>query len=291
MARSAEKTAGSAPANPSGGAERQWSDLGPRIASGLALGAIGAAAIVAGGWWSAGLAAVAAFFMAWEVRRIVAARSGGFRAFDWYFPLLAAAAPLATRFAPDFAYALLGVAVACAASILIDKAYGASTRWSAAGLAFIAASAAAFVFLRDYERIGGLTAVWLVIVVVATDVGAYFSGRLIGGPKLAPKLSPKKTWAGLAGGGALAAACGGLFSWATTGTLAHEVAQVSLVAAVVAQAGDLGESAFKRRFGVKDASRLIPGHGGALDRLDGLMAATLVAAAFTYFRGKEIYVW
>ncbi|MEM9726012.1 MAG: phosphatidate cytidylyltransferase, partial [Pseudomonadota bacterium] len=92
-------------------------------------------------------------------------------------------------------------------------------------------------------------------------------------------------------GAALAALCGTLFSGATTGTLYHEVAQVSVVAALVAQAGDLGESAFKRRFGVKDASGLIPGHGGALDRLDGLMAATIIVAVLTYARGKEVYVW
>ena len=273
------------------GGERSWSDLGPRIVSGVALGAIGAAAIAAGGWWSTGLAALAAFFMAWECRRIVATRHGGFRASDWHFPVLAALAPIGAHLSPDFAYTVIAILFGCGAAVLLDRALGAKWRWSAPGLLFIGVAAAAFVFLRDYERIGGLTAVWLVIVVVATDVGAYFSGRLIGGPKLAPRLSPKKTWAGLCGGAALAAACGGVVSWLTTGTLAHEGAQVSLVAAVVAQAGDLGESAFKRRFGVKDASNLIPGHGGALDRLDGLMAATLVAAAFTYFRGREIYVW
>lgn len=288
MSNSAEK---SAEAALSGEASRPWSDLGPRVVSGVALGAVGAAAIAAGGWWTTLLAALAAFFMAWEYRRIVATRHGGFRSTDWYFPALAAAAPIFAHVAPDFSFVVLAIALASGLAATTDYLLGAKWRWGVAGLAFIGLATAAFVFLRDNESSGGLTAVWLVVVVAATDIGAYFSGRLIGGPKLAPKLSPKKTWAGLFGGAALAAACGGLFSWATTGTLAHEVMQVSLVAALVAQAGDLGESAFKRRFNVKDASKLIPGHGGALDRLDGLMAAAMVAAAFTYFRGKEIYVW
>ena len=283
MAESAEKTAGSG--------DRSWTDLGPRVVSGLLMGAVGAAAIWAGGVWTAALAAVAAFFMAWEYRRIVATRHGGFRLFDWYFPTLAALTPIAAHLAHDLAFVALGLAAACAVSATLDQAQGAKWRWTAPGLAFIGCAAAAFVFVRDYERIGGLTAVWLVVVVVATDVGAYFAGKTIGGPKLAPRLSPKKTWAGLFGGAALAALCGSLFSWATTGTYFHEVAMVSVVAALVAQAGDLGESAFKRRFGVKDASQLIPGHGGALDRLDGLMAATIISAVLTYARGKEVYVW
>ncbi|MEL6220968.1 MAG: phosphatidate cytidylyltransferase, partial [Pseudomonadota bacterium] len=110
-------------------------------------------------------------------------------------------------------------------------------------------------------------------------------------PKLWPSVSPKKTWAGLGGGIALAFASGGLFSWATTGTYYHEVCTVSAVAALLAQSGDLAQSAMKRRFGVKDAGSIIPGHGGALDRFDGLMAATLVAAAVTFWRGKTVFIW
>jgi phosphatidate cytidylyltransferase len=127
-------------------------------------------------------------------------------------------------------------------------------------------------------------------VVVATDVGAYAVGRAVGGPKLWPRVSPKKTWAGLAGGVGCAVAAGGLFSWATTGTNADLVCLVSAVAALVAQGGDLAESGVKRRFGVKDAGTLIPGHGGALDRLDGFLAATLAVAVSTYLHGKPVFL-
>jgi phosphatidate cytidylyltransferase len=95
----------------------------------------------------------------------------------------------------------------------------------------------------------------------------------------------------MGGGVALAFLVGGLFSWATTGTYFIQVCVVSMIAAVVSQAGDLAESALKRHFEVKDASSLIPGHGGVLDRLDGHMAAILVAAAFTAWRDQAVFIW
>jgi len=147
------------------------------------------------------------------------------------------------------------------------------------------------VALRAVEPFGFLSIVWAALVVVSADVGGYFAGRSIGGPKLWPRVSPKKTWAGLGGGVVLAFFVGGLFSWATTGTYFYQVCVVSMVAAVVAQGGDLAESALKRHFGVKDASSLIPGHGGALDRLDGHMAAILVATLVTFWRGAPVFVW
>ncbi|MEM6357157.1 MAG: phosphatidate cytidylyltransferase, partial [Pseudomonadota bacterium] len=111
------------------------------------------------------------------------------------------------------------------------------------------------------------------------------------GPKLWPAVSPKKTWSGLGGAVALAALTGLIFSWLTTGTFFEEVVTVSAAAALCAQAGDMAESAVKRRFGVKDSSGLLPGHGGALDRFDGLMAATLVVALVTLWRGQTVFVW
>ena len=122
-------------------------------------------------------------------------------------------------------------------------------------------------------------------------MGGYFAGRLIGGPKLWPRVSPNKTWAGIGGGVVLAAGLGGLFSWATTGTYLAQVCAVSVAAAVVSQGGDLAESALKRHFGVKDSGRLLPGHGGALDRLDGLVAAVLVVALVTWWRGTTVFIW
>ena len=159
------------------------------------------------------------------------------------------------------------------------------------GILFVCLAGFAFVWLRAQEPYGLLSILWAAAVVTAADVGGYFAGRLIGGPKLWPAVSPKKTWAGLGGAVALAFAVGGLFSWATTGTYFYQVCVVSMVAACIAQGGDLAESALKRHFDVKDASSLIPGHGGVLDRLDGHMAAILVAATVTAWRDQAVFIW
>ena len=159
------------------------------------------------------------------------------------------------------------------------------------GTIYIGTATIAFIALRQVEPFGFLSILWAGLVVIAADVGGYFAGRVIGGAKLWPSVSPKKTWAGLGGGVALAFFVGGVFSWATTGTYFYQVCLVSMIAAVVSQGGDLAESALKRHFGVKDASGLIPGHGGVLDRLDGHMAAILVAAAVTFIRDKPVFVW
>ncbi|MEM7422690.1 MAG: phosphatidate cytidylyltransferase [Pseudomonadota bacterium] len=161
----------------------------------------------------------------------------------------------------------------------------------AAGTVWIGAAGIALVWVRGEEPYGLLSVIWAALVVAATDIGGYFVGRWVGGPRLWPALSPKKTWAGLLGGVSLAFIVGGLFSWATTGTYFYQVCIVSMIAALVAQGGDLAESALKRRFGVKDAGTLIPGHGGVLDRLDGHMAAVLVAAVVTAVRGEAVFVW
>jgi phosphatidate cytidylyltransferase len=269
----------------------KWRDLKERIASGVVLVVFGGGLLWLGGVWSAIMIAIAAGTMAWEYRAIVTASQSGFQRQDLYFPIIVSAAPLMTHIDGRITPALALIGGSCIAAASMDRGGGRDWRWSAPGLLFLGIASSAFVLLRDQPQFGFEVVVWLVLVVVATDIGGYFAGRLFGGPKLAPTISPKKTWAGLAGGAALASLAGGLFSWATIGTYAEEVATVSLIAALVAQAGDLAESGLKRRFNVKDSSALIPGHGGVLDRLDGLLAATLVAAAFTFIRGKEVFVW
>jgi phosphatidate cytidylyltransferase len=144
-------------------------------------------------------------------------------------------------------------------------------RWALIGIVYLGVPAVAFLALRDLPN-GMQLVFWLVIVVVATDVFAYLTGRSLGGPKLAPKISPGKTWSGLVGGtpgalilGAAVASMVG-WSWLQGGLFA-------LILALVAQSGDLFESFIKRRAGVKDSGRLIPGHGGVLDRFDGYLFA------------------
>ncbi len=129
--------------------------------------------------------------------------------------------------------------------------------------------------------------IWLMAVVWATDIGAYAAGRAIGGPKLAPRISPKKTWAGLIGGMVCAAAISELLLrqsgfWRVLVTMPVQPFIVGMAFAIISQAGDLFESWVKRRFGVKDSGNIIPGHGGILDRVDGLMFAAPVFALLVY---------
>lgn len=151
--------------------------------------------------------------------------------------------------------------------------------WNLAGILYLALAAAMLMFLRS--RADGLASVLtVVLMVIATDVGAYFTGRAIGGPKIAPAISPSKTWAGL-GGGMVTSGAVGLLAYligngnASAGILGVSAA-IGVIVAVVAQAGDFFESWMKRRAGVKDSGSLIPGHGGLFDRVDGLLAVSFV---------------
>lgn len=155
--------------------------------------------------------------------------------------------------------------------------------WQVAGFVYALAPALALLWIRERFAVNGAPLgvellLWVFITTWSVDIGAYFAGRSIGGPKLAPAISPNKTWAGLIGGMVAAGVFGGAWAW-----LLHLPAVLILLAApfgAAAQAGDLFESWLKRRAGVKDSGTWLPGHGGALDRLDGLVVvATLTAAA------------
>ena len=145
--------------------------------------------------------------------------------------------------------------------------------WISLGFLYIAFPLAALVYIR--ADMGLATVLWLIAVVIASDVGGYFVGRQVGGPKLWPAISPKKTWSGTVGGWLLALVVGFIYALAVDG-ISIGILGLSVGLAMAAQAGDLLESWIKRRQGVKDASNLIPGHGGLMDRFDGMMAATTV---------------
>ncbi len=161
---------------------------------------------------------------------------------------------------------------------------GLPTVWAWGGIAWIGLAAAAFLMLyfgpdgtRDHVA-GRDTLFWIVGCVAATDIFAFIGGRNIGGPKLAPSISPAKTWSGLIVGIVAAAAASALVGWLVASPNIGLLALAGAVVAVVAQAGDLLESRAKRLVNVKDTGTLIPGHGGVLDRFDGLIAACIVAA-------------
>jgi phosphatidate cytidylyltransferase len=168
--------------------------------------------------------------------------------------------------------------------------------WVATGFGYAAAAEMASVLVRLDQTYGFVALMLILLVVWVTDIGGYFAGRGIGGPKLWPRVSPKKTWAGAVGGFAASLAVAGgfaAFGIGKTGPLLL----LGAVLSMASQFGDLFESAVKRRFGVKDSSHIIPGHGGLLDRLDGFVAAVVLAAIFGFLRGgvdgvgRGLMVW
>ena len=156
------------------------------------------------------------------------------------------------------------------------------TAWFFGGVVYVGIAAEVLLMLRNMPFYGFRMVLLVVLAVVATDVGAYFAGRAIGGPKIAPKISPSKTWAGLAGGMLGASAVFYTAMWRGVGMGTHEYRMVWLplavggCVAIIAQAGDFFESWLKRRAGVKDSGWIIPGHGGVFDRVDGLLAVCFV---------------
>jgi phosphatidate cytidylyltransferase len=182
--------------------------------------------------------------------------------------------------------ALATVAACTGTAILIDLANKRSPLWPLLGIPYAALFAVAGIWLRGETQDGRDLLFWLFAIVWATDSLAYIVGSLIGGAKLWPRISPNKTWAGLGGGlaGAVAASVvvGKIFL--TKLSLPFLVSS-GLCLGAIAQAGDLAESAFKRRFGLKDSGRLIPGHGGLLDRIDGLVFAVLTTAMIALLAG------
>jgi len=179
----------------------------------------------------------------------------------------------------------LGVFVEwCALARKLTASAAGRAAWYLAGLAYVGLAVTTLYLLRGLVPPVGATPLVVVLGgVIATDVGAYFAGRTIGGPKIAPAISPSKTWAGLAGGMVGATAATFITFALSSGMTANPLEKVAIgcVIAVVSQLGDFFESWMKRRAGVKDSGRLIPGHGGLLDRADGLMAVLFVLGLVT----------
>ena len=245
------------------------------------------AAVYFGGWAFSLLVAVAVAFMTCEWERVTGGGRAGRHAFIGVVTVLAALSIVSTGGVGP-ALALIGVGAFV--DLVVPRKDGAYSRWPTAGLIFVGAPAVCLVWLRGAGE--GMTVIaWLLIVLWATDSGAYVVGRWIGGPRLAPAISPGKTWAGCVGG----TGAGALIGLATAILLpdASTIRTVlaSILVSLVGQGGDLAVSAVKRRFGVKDMGAVIPGHGGVLDRLDSLLFGAMAVAAMAAASGGTAPLW
>jgi phosphatidate cytidylyltransferase len=264
-------------------------NLTMRIAVAAVLIPLAIAISYAGDWLWTALVTLAAIGLFWEWLAIV-----GLAGARVTVPGVVALSVAGDCFAIDrLDAALIVLAVGFVAVVLIAPE---RRSWAAAGFFYAAAAQIASVLARLDPFKGFAALMFVLLIVWVTDSGGYFAGRGIGGPKLWPRVSPKKTWAGAIGGlaASLAVACG--FAALDLGRIGP-LLLLSGVLSIVSQLGDLFESAVKRRFGVKDSSHIIPGHGGLMDRLDGFVAAVVVAAIFGFLRGgadgvgRGLMVW
>jgi phosphatidate cytidylyltransferase len=278
--------------NPSSAKAGAGSELTLRILSAAVLAPLALFTARLGGWPFVAFWTVAACGIMWEWRKIVARPDDMFGIAGEFSIALAGACALLGLGASMAPFIGLGAVVA---------GIGARTNplrlWVTAGVLYAGSLLFACVMLREDPSHGFVAMILLFGVVWATDICGYFVGRLVGGPKLWARISPKKTWSGAIGGalGAIVAALAIARYAHLTNSLA--IARLALLLSVVSQAGDLFESAFKRRFGVKDAGHVIPGHGGIMDRLDGFVAAAVVAVVIGITRGgfaapaRGLLVW
>jgi phosphatidate cytidylyltransferase len=281
------------PAKSSGGAlPARWSNLAVRIVSSLALAPAAIAAAYFGGIVFAVFWMIASICVIWEWDTLVCAHDRR--------PVLTigSVAILGAGLLLILGRTLTPIAlVALGALAVVTLASREHRSWCVAGVIYAGALMLAPVLLRRDAAFGFAALIFLFTVVWLTDIVAYFCGRLFGGPKLMPAVSPNKTWSG-AIGGTLGAICGGIAVavYFGIGKLAA-IGFLALVLSAASQVGDLIESAVKRRFSAKDASGLIPGHGGVMDRVDGFVIAATVAALIGFARGgadapgKGLLVW
>ena len=261
---------------PSGGASNApggSSDLMPRLVAGVVMAIVAVALAWAGLAPFGLLIVVAALLMCWEWGRVVRGTEYG-AAFYVHAAAIAIAVALSA-----FGHPALGLgAVVAGFVLLLVMPFVENRLMSAVGALYVGLPAVAILWLRGDEPLGFLAIVFIFAVVWGSDIGAFAAGRGLGGPKLWPRVSPKKTWSGFIGGLTAGLIGGAVVALAVPGASPAALGATGLALAMVAQLGDLAESALKRRFGVKDSSSIIPGHGGVMDRADSTVAVSVVIA-------------
>jgi phosphatidate cytidylyltransferase len=252
-----------------------WSDLGTRTISALILIPVVLACLWFGGLWFKGFVLLLAGLIAHEWVNIVHPKNIAQYALHMASALCGAMLP--EMYGPFIALLpILGLALISGLMVRFGNAV--SSKWSYLGICYVGFPALAFTLLRNDPDFGFIAILWIFLIVWAADILAYFAGRTIGGPKLAPAISPQKTWAGLAGAVAGSTLVSSIFAYTFQLNGIFALAILAGCLAVVEQAGDLFESSFKRFHRVKDSGALIPGHGGVIDRVDGLIAVAVAAA-------------
>jgi len=245
----------------------RWGDLGTRVIYGLAIAVVGLVDIVLGGVWFEILVVFAIAVMIWELWMMIAPDAP---VPGMLFAVLGAAILASVAGSDDLRYLALFAVIPV---IGLLQAPRAKIGFCLYALALQLGGWALLTFRADF----GLTfLLWIVAIVVVTDIAGYFAGRMLGGPKFWPRISPKKTWSGtVAGWIAAMIVSAGFVIW---GTFAWVDVALAVLVSFAGQMGDIAESAIKRKVGVKDASTLIPGHGGLMDRFDALLGAVLFVA-------------
>jgi len=261
-----------------------------RVIAGAVLAPIAIAIAYAGGWLWATLVTLAAIGLCIEWLTIVGAARETRVVVSGTIALAIAGFGLALgRIDATLLVLLLGLS---GVALLSPQHRG----WTAAGFGYAAVAQVASVLVRLDPEMGFVALVFVLLIVWVTDIGGYVAGHGIGGPKLWPRISPKKTWAGAVGGFLASLVVAGGFVALGLGK-SGPLLLLGAILSIASQLGDLFESAVKRRFGVKDSSHIIPGHGGLMDRLDGFVAAVVLAAFFGLLRGgvdgvgRGLMVW
>ena len=261
--------------------------LGLRVISGVVLSLVGIAAAIAGGWAFAVLVTLAGIAMAHEWDRLNGGSGLGPLAVIHGVAVVVAAVLIVLGHVPVPVMIILAAGVL---TLVLARDRDTSLPMHAAGVIYVGLAPLALIWLRGSPDGGLHLVLWILAVVWATDTGTYFTGQAIGGPKMAPSISPGKTWSGFVGGTAAA----GLVGWSAASISDGAVVQVigaSVLVSVLGQAGDLLMSKVKRTVGVKDTGTLIPGHGGVLDRLDSLLPTVPLVAVGVFVLQQRGVTW
>lgn len=269
-----------------------YKELAQRTGSAIVLASIAGLLTYAGLWPFTVMVSIGCAILAWEWGRLV--RQTTFDAIFFIHALSTMASCFLAASGAGWMAFLVLAAGACLAAL---GGSGIQQRaWSALGVLYLGLPCLLLVLFRSDQTYGIAAIFFLFLVVWTTDTAAYFTGRGIGGPKLAPSISPGKTWSGFVGGLAVPTMLSFGYALWLGGTSATFLAFTGAVLAFASQLGDLAESAVKRYFKVKDSGQLLPGHGGLFDRVDGFIGAALVAGGIVFFReflisGKALIIW